>query len=90
MVYYVVLNIGSKLSSPGCVGLLLDAIRSMMSTPSALLTCCLQIVEMLGSFRLCIFFLYFPVVLIGGLMISDSVITSPNAKNKYKEIRITS
>jgi hypothetical protein len=45
---------------------------------------------MLGSFRLCIFFLYFPIVLIGGLTISDSVITSPTAKNKYKEIRITS
>lgn len=40
------------LSAVGCVGLLLEAIRLMLPNPSSLLTCALQIVEVLGSFRL--------------------------------------
>jgi hypothetical protein len=35
----------------GCVGLLLEAIRIMLPNPSSLLTCSLQLVEVLGSFR---------------------------------------
>ncbi|XP_073395858.1 protein SPIRRIG [Physcomitrium patens] len=40
------------LSAVGCVGLLLEAIRSMSPNSSSILTCSLQIVEVLGSFRL--------------------------------------
>lgn len=41
----------SLLLEAGCVGSLLEAIKSMLHTPSALLSCALKIVEVLGSFR---------------------------------------
>ncbi len=35
----------------GCVRLLLEAVRSMLQTPSTILTTTFQIVELLGSYR---------------------------------------